>query len=67
MERLRLEGTSGDPLVQPLSKQGQEQQTAQGHVQSAVEYLQGWRFHNLSGQPVPVFDHLHSEFYFFNV
>lgn len=65
MEWLRLEGTSGDPLVKPLSKQGQEQQAAQGRVQSAFEYLQGRRLHNLSGQPVPVFDHLHSELHFF--
>lgn len=39
----------------------------QGHVQSAPEYLQEQRLHNLSGQPVPVFDHLHSELHFPNV
>jgi len=25
------------------------------------EYLQGWRLHNLSGQPVPGLGHPHSE------
>lgn len=25
------------------------------------EYLQGWRFHNLSGHPIPVFDHPQSK------
>lgn len=64
MEWLRWEGTSGNHLLQPLSKQGQAQQDAQGHVQSASEYLQEQRLHNLSGQPVPVFDHLHSELHF---
>lgn len=32
------------------------------------EHLQGWRIHKFSGQPVPVFDHLHSKkksFFFF--
>lgn len=52
---------AGVPLVQPLSKQGQAEQVAQDHVQSATEYLQEQRLHNLSGQPVPVFEHLHSE------
>jgi len=27
----------------------------------AFKYLQGWRLHNLSGQPVPVLSHPHSE------
>ena len=40
-----------------LLKQGQLQQVAQDYVQSGFEYLQGWRLHSLSGQPVPVFDH----------
>lgn len=67
MEWLRLEGTSGVPLVPPLSKQGQAEQVAQDHVQSAPEHLQEQRLHNLSGQPVPVFEHLHSELHFYNV
>ena len=29
-------------------------------VQLSFGYLQAWRLDNLSGQPVPVFDHLHS-------
>lgn len=41
-EQLRLEGSSGDDLVQPpCSKQDQLQQVAQGPVQSASENLQG--------------------------
>ena len=27
----------------------------------AFEYLQGWRLHNLPGQPVPVLSHPHSK------
>lgn len=46
--QLRLEGTFGDHLVQAPP------QVAEDHVQTALEYLQGWRLHNLSGQPVPV-------------
>ena len=42
-----------------LLKQGHLQLVAQDHVQTAFEYLQGWRIHNLSGQPVPVLSHPH--------
>lgn len=59
-EQLKLEGTSGDCLVQPAwSKQGQLEQVTQVCVQSGFEYihLQGWSLHHLSGQPLPVFDH----------
>ena len=60
---LRLTGTSGGRLVYhlPLLKQGLLQLVAQEHVQMAFEHLQGWRLHNLSGQPVPVLGHPHSE------
>jgi len=40
-----------------LLKQGYLEPVAQGCVQTAFEYLQGWRLHNLSGQPVPVLGH----------
>jgi len=45
----------------PLLKQGHLEQVVQDCVQSSFEHLQGWRFHILSGQPVPAFDHSHSE------
>ena len=44
-----------------LLKQGHLEPVAQGHVQTDFEYLQGWRLCSLSGQPVPVLSHLHSE------
>jgi len=54
-EFLRLEGTSGDCLLQPHhSKQGQPEQVSQDLAQSGTEYLYGWRLHSLSMQPVPV-------------
>ena len=34
-----------------LLKQGHLGQVTQDHARSAFEYLQGWRLHNLSGQP----------------
>ena len=34
---------------------------AQDCVQTACEYLQGWRLHHLPGHPVPVLSHLDSE------
>lgn len=52
-ELLRLEGTSGDHLVEiPSSEQGQLQKVALCHVQLGFEYCQGWRLHNLCGQAV---------------
>lgn len=58
-EWLRLEGTSGDSLVQPLcwstvSYHGLPQDGAQ----LTLEYTCRWGPHNLCGQPVQVFDHL---------
>ena len=44
-----------------LLKQGHLKKAAQDHVQIAFEYLQGWRLHNLSGQPVPVLGHPHNK------
>ena len=59
---LRLEGTSEGDLVQhPWLEQGHLEQFAQDHVQKAFEYLQGWRLHNLSGQPMLVLGHPHSK------
>ena len=54
---LRLEEISGGHWVQPanLLKQGHLELVAQDHVQVTFGYCQGWRLHNLSGQPVPVF------------
>lgn len=51
----RLADSSEDHLLNPPA-QSQLQQIAQGHVQSCFEYPQGWKFHNLSGQPAPLFD-----------
>jgi len=34
---------------------------AQDHIQMAFEDLQGWRLHDLPGQPVPVLSHAHSK------
>ena len=45
----------------PLLKQGHLDTVAQDHVQMGSEYLQGWRLHNISGQPIPVLCHLHSK------
>jgi len=33
----------------------------------ALEYLQGWRFHNLSGKPKPVLGHPQNEKVFLDV
>jgi len=45
----------------PLLKQGHLQPVSQDHDQTAFEYLQGWRLHQLPGQPVPVLGHPHNE------
>ena len=45
----------------PLLQQGQQQQVAQDPVQMALEYLQRWKLHNLSGQPVPLISPPRSE------
>ena len=47
-----------------LLKQGHSEPLAQDRAQTAFEYLQGWRLHNLSGQPVPGLGHRHSEIVF---
>lgn len=54
---LKLAGTSGDHLVQPLPQHHQLQQVDKACALSDFEYLQGWRLRHLSGQPVPVLDH----------
>ena len=41
----------------PLLREGHLEQVAQDRVQMAFKYLQGWRFHNFSGQPVLVLGH----------
>lgn len=41
--------------------QGHLKQIAQVHVQLSSEYIHRLKFHNLSPQPFPVFDHSHSK------
>lgn len=50
VERFKLESTS-ESLLKATSKCDQ---VAQGLAQASLSNLQGWRFHILSGQPVPV-------------
>uniref|UniRef100_A0A8B9PTS4 Tectonin beta-propeller repeat containing 2 n=1 Tax=Apteryx owenii TaxID=8824 RepID=A0A8B9PTS4_APTOW len=45
----------------PLLKQGHLEHIVQDRIQACFEYLQRRRLHNLSGQPVPVLCHPHSE------
>jgi len=45
----------------PLLKQGHLDPIAQNCVQMASEYVQEWRLHSFSGQPVPVLSHPHGE------
>jgi len=47
------------PGPSPLLKQGHLELLVQDHVQTAFEYLQGWRFHNFPGQLVPALSHPH--------
>lgn len=52
-EWLKLAATSGNHLVQfPMLKQGHAHQVAQGHILWCFQYLQRWRLHSLSEQPV---------------
>lgn len=57
----RLEGVSGGHLAQHCSKHSHLEQAAQGLSQSNFDDLYGWRFRILTGQLVPVFDHLHGK------
>lgn len=51
-EWLRLQWISGDHLSSlPLLKQTYLEPAVQNCVQMTFEHLQGWRPHNLSGQP----------------
>jgi len=45
----------------PVLKQGHLEPVVQDSVQLAFKYLQGWRLHNPSGQPLPLLSHPHSE------
>lgn len=49
------------PSASSCSKQDLLEQVAQGHIQSSLEYLQGWRSHRLSESLALVFGHPHSE------
>jgi len=51
----------GSSSPTPLPKQGHLQQAAQDLIQTGFEYLQRRRFHNPSGQPVPVLHHPQSK------
>lgn len=42
-----------------LLRQGLREPVIQGRVQTALEYLQGWRLHSISAQPV--LSYLHSK------
>lgn len=53
------------PGLSPCLEQGPWQQAAQGLAQLSFDYLQGWILHSISGQPVLVCDHPHSEHFFF--
>jgi len=46
---------------QAMFTQGHLEAFDQDHVQKSLEYFQGWRLHNLSGQPVMVFSHSHNK------
>lgn len=49
----------GDKLVQSWSNriiQAGSAKVAQGFIHSGLENLQGWRLHNLSVQPISVFN-----------
>lgn len=52
-------GRKGPPT--PLPRPGYEELFAQDCVQLASEYLQGQRFYNLPGQPLPELGHSHSK------
>lgn len=59
---MRLKGTSGDHLVYPpCLKRRHVDQVAQGHVHLGFKYIQEWRLHNFSVQPIPVFSNLRSK------
>lgn len=61
LEWLTLERTSGDQVVQqPLLKQWHLEPVAQGHIQTAFKYLQGWR-PQFFRQDVSVISHSHSK------
>lgn len=49
------------PLEVLLSKdpaqEGYQELVAQDHIKTGFEYLQGWKHHSLSRQPVPVLNH----------
>lgn len=45
-----------EPVIQSPKKA-----VAQDHIKTGFEYIQRWRLHNLSGQPVQVFSHPYSK------
>lgn len=57
MERLRLEMTSGDQLIQTPAQASPIENISQNCVWVDFEYLRGGILHNLSRQPVPVLCH----------
>lgn len=59
-----LESQNGWGWKEPLEvKQSYLEPVAQNHVEKTFEYLQGWRLHSLTEQPVWVLHHPHSTLY----
>ena len=55
----KLKGTCGSDSTS-VHKLGHPELLAQDHTQMVLEYFQGWRLHNLSGECVPVLSRPHS-------
>lgn len=63
---LQLERVSGNHLLQPSAQtRVYLKLVSQSHIQVGFGYLQQWRLHSLSGQPMPVFSTLRVQEGFF--
>lgn len=47
------------------SGQGHQDQVAQGCIHNSIETFEGWKYHHLSGKPLPVHGYPHTENIFF--